>query len=145
MTGCTIRPALPSDLPAIKQILESEGLPYLGVPEHIATFFVAEQQNIIIGSIGLEVYGETALLRSAVVVRPEQKKGIGKAMYSTIIEFAKSKQITRLVLLTTTAEIYFRKKGFASIPQSSVQGAITSSAEFSGACPSHAVCMEKIL
>jgi amino-acid N-acetyltransferase len=49
------------------------------------------------------------------------------------------------VLLTNTAEGFFARKGFRRIDQKSVTGAVTSSVEFTGACPAHAACMELCL
>lgn len=145
MSEYNIRAASSLDLPRIKYLLESEGLPYLGVPEHVETFYVAESDGTVFGVVGLEVYDDTALLRSAVVLRSEQNKGVGGKLYQTILSHARANGIRRLILLTNTAEEYFSKKGFSQIPQSSVTGPVTSSVEFSGACPSHAVCMELTL
>ncbi len=140
-----VRLASPQDLPFIIALLNSENLPILGVADHLETFFVAEDENTIAGAIGLERYGETALLRSAVVDRSRRNAGIGGKLYERLVEFARASGIKRLVLLTNTAEEYFRRKGFITIPQSSVTGPVTSSVEFSGACPSHAACMELML
>jgi len=141
----TVRRANPKDLPFVTSLLTSENLPILGVQEHLETFFVAEDADEVVGVIGLEAYGETGLLRSAIVERTRRGLGIGEKLYQRLIEFARTAGVKRLVLLTNTAEGYFRRKGFTTIPQSSVRGSVTSSVEFSGACPSHAVCMELVL
>ena len=108
-------------------------------------FLVAERNGTIIGSIGLEVYGDTALLRSAVVSASEQRKGIGGMLYNRNVQQARSLGVKRLILLTNTAEEYFARKGFKTVYQKSVTGPITTSAEFTGSCPSHAACMELVL
>ncbi|MFN0159502.1 MAG: arsenic resistance N-acetyltransferase ArsN2 [Bacteroidota bacterium] len=140
-----MRNARLTDLPCIEQMLLNESLPIAGVAEHLTTFLVAERDNAIIGAMGLELYGDTALLRSAVVIAHEKGAGIGGELYDAIFATATSMNITRLLLLTNTAEEYFRRRGFRKIPQESVTGPVTSSVEFSGACPSHAACMELIL
>ena len=56
--------------------------------------------------------------------------------------FARKSSVRRLVLLTTTAEPYFRKWDFQRIDQKTLAGPLTGSAEFTGACPASAVCME---
>ena len=145
MSDIFIRPATHLDLPRIRSLLESENLPVLGVAEHISTFLVAERNGVLVGSIGIEVYGETGLLRSAVVHNQEQGRGIGGKLYASLLNNARRMGIRRLLLLTNTAEAYFSRRGFIRIPQSSVSGPVTSSVEFSGACPSHAVCMELLL
>lgn len=145
MNTAKIRSASPQDIASIQHILRSEGLPTVGVAEHVRTFLIAEQEGNTIGAIGLEVYGEVALLRSAVVVRTEQNKGVGGLLYNALLRHARSIGIQRLVLLTNTAEEYFGKEGFRTVPQTTVTGPITASVEFTGACPSHAVCMELTL
>src|SRR3970282_151337 len=102
--------------------LESASLPTLGVSEHIRHFLVAEMEGEIAGAIGLEVYGETALLRSAVVASGLQRTGIGGLLYAQIVEQAKRLAVQRLILLTNTAEKYFERKGFKKIDQKSVTG-----------------------
>lgn len=145
MNRATIRPATHDDLERIKGLLESASLPTLGVTEHVHHFLVAEQDGVIAGVIGLEVYGETALLRSAVVASEQQNKGIGTSLYTGNLEQAQRLGVKRLILLTNTAQEYFARKGFRKIDQKRVIGPITTSVEFTGACSSHAACMELLL
>ena len=145
MNHPTVRQATRVDLTSIEQLLESASLPTLGVSEHIRHFLVAESEGKIVGAIGLEVYGETALLRSAVVAPDFQNKGIGTLLFTHNLKHARSLGVKRLLLLTNTAEEYFARKGFRVIDQKSVTGPITGSVEFTGACPSHAACMELML
>ena len=142
MSQPTVRQAEPADLDRITKLLESASLPTLGVAEHIQHFLVAENAGTIIGVIGLEVYENTALLRSAAVSPGLQHKGIGSLLFNRNLEEARHLGVRRLILLTNTAEEYFARKGFKKIDQKSVAGSITTSVEFTGACPSHAVCME---
>lgn len=137
-----VRQASVDDLRSIKQLLESASLPTLGVAAHIQHFLVAVKDSVVVGAIGLEVYGETALLRSAVVASDLQKRGIGSTLYVHNLEQARRLGVRRLILLTNTAVEYFARKGFRKIDQNSVTGPITTSVEFTGACPSHAACME---
>jgi amino-acid N-acetyltransferase len=145
MNQPTVRQASSNDLTRIEQLLESASLPTLGVAEHVQHFLVAEQGETIVGVIGLEVYGETALLRSAVVSFDLQRTGIGRLLYAYNLKQARRLGVKRLILLTNTAEGYFIRKGFRKIDQKGVSGPITISVEFTGACPSHAACMELVL
>jgi amino-acid N-acetyltransferase len=145
MNGINIRKAAAADLQGVEQLLTSASLPTLGVKEFFQNFLVAENKNGIVGAIGFELYGETALLRSAVVHPTEQNKGLGTLLYNQLLKTAKSVGVRQLVLLTTTAEEYFERKGFTKIDPKSLTGPITTSVEFTGACPSHAACLELIL
>jgi amino-acid N-acetyltransferase len=140
-----IREATLLDLEKIHHLLESASLPTLGVSENLKHFLVAESEGTIVGAIGLEVYGDTALLRSAVIAAEEQRKGIGSLLYNHNLSQARDLGVKRLILLTNTAEAYFACKGFKKIDQKSVSGPVATSVEFTGACPSHAACMELVL
>ena len=133
------------DLDAIQDILEKAELSADGVAENIAHFMMAESEGKFIGTIGLETYNTTGLLRSAGVLPEYQGQGIGDALIAHLLEHGRTLGITEVVLLTTTAAKYFSKKGFTEVPRNSIQGEILTSSQFNGACPSTAVCMRKRL
>ena len=145
MMDVSIRPAQQADYNRVTELLQSASLPTEGVAQHFVNFLVAEDRSRTVGAIGLEVYEDVGLLRSAIVDASLQNQGIGSVLYDALIGHAKRLGIRRLILLTNTAEKYFEKKGFKKIDQKSVTGPITQSVEFSGACPSHAACMEMML
>ncbi len=145
MNRPAIRKARTSDLNSILSLLQSESLPSKGVPEHLGNFLVATQGETIIGTIGLELYGETALLRSAVVAASHRDKGVGRLLYDRILRDAKESGVKRLVLLTTSAEGYFRRRGFVRTERATLAGPVTTSSEFTETCPASAICMELAL
>jgi amino-acid N-acetyltransferase len=142
MTLAAIQRALPADAGAIEELLTSSGLPVEGARAHLDHFFVTRDGGSITGVIGLELYGEEGLLRSLAVRQSHRSKGIGNELYLQLIEEARSAGIRRLVLLTTTAEGYFAARGFKAVQRDTITGAIRQSAEFTGACPDSASCME---
>jgi amino-acid N-acetyltransferase len=142
MNGLTIEKARPADIEAIEGLLKDSHLPVEGAKAHIGNFFVAREGGSLSGVIGLEVYGEEGLLRSLAVCESGRSKGIGGALYLRLIDEARLLGMRRVVLLTTTAEKYFRARGFRIIDRSTISGPIRQSAEFTGACPDSAVCME---
>jgi amino-acid N-acetyltransferase len=79
------------------------------------------------------------------VTPSNRNRGLGTLLYNALLEYAKKRGVKRLVLLTNTAEEYFHRKGFVRIDRASLSGPLTTSAEFTGACPSSAVCMELTL
>ena len=143
--GFIVRPAALADRDPIKALLDAAALPVDGIAEHLATFLAAVTHGRLIGAIGLETYGEDALLRSAVVAAENRNAGVGSVLYDSILEVARARDVQRLVLLTTTAERYFGRKGFAVVDRASISGPVTTSAEFQGACPDTAVCMALVL
>jgi amino-acid N-acetyltransferase len=136
-----IRQANESDLPKIRDLLVIHGLPVEGVEQHINNFFAAVTYDVIVGTIGLEVYGIFGLLRSACVHPDYQNKGNGSKLYDKLIQHAKSLNMKEIYLLTTTAEKYFLRKGFTKIGRDAVAPEVKLSDEFTGACPASAVCM----
>ncbi len=142
MTALPIVKARPGDAGEIEGLLKASGLPVGGASAHMDHFFVARDGDVIAGVIGLELYGEDGLLRSLAVRGPERSKGLGNRLYLRLVEEARALGVNRLVLLTTTAETYFASRGFLKVGRESITGALTKSAEFRGACPDSAVCME---
>jgi amino-acid N-acetyltransferase len=145
MKNPIIRQAAAGDLVAIIRLLEEAELPTDDVSRHVSTYLVAELQGTVIGAIGLEPYGDTALLRSAVVHPQHRGHAIGTRLYHALLCRAKDSGMHRMVLLTTTAEEYFRRKGFIRVDREAITGPVTMSAEFTHACPSTAISMELML
>ena len=137
-----IRLSRSDDLLRVCELLVSSKLPTEGVSDHLPSFFVAEENGTIVGAMGLEIYGSTGLLRSAAVDSGRRNGGIGSKLYVATVRHAREMGLTSLVLLTETAERFFRKRGFQRIERTTISGPVTRSAEFTGACPTSAVCME---
>ena len=122
-------------------MLEAAELPTAGVREHLADFWVARDGQTIVGCVGLESYGDVALLRSLVVEATTRTRGLGNRLVGHLLEHARSRQVRELYLLTTTAEDYFPRFGFERIDRWAADERLQLSEEFRGACPDSAVCM----
>lgn len=138
-----IRDATSSDFLAVEQLLLASKLPVEGVRENFSSFVVAEEAGTISGAIGLERYGSAALLRSAVVSPANRGAGVGRQLVESLLQRAKEDGIDELYLLTTTAEKYFPRFGFARTTRAAVPETVKASAEFRGACPDTAVVMTR--
>jgi len=138
-----IRNATNSDFPAVEQLLLSSRLPIEGVKENFSSFVVAEDAGTIAGAIGLERYGSAALLRSAVVSPANRGAGVGRQLVESLLQRAREDGIDEVYLLTTTAETYFPRFGFARTTRAAVPETVKESAEFRGACPDTAVVMRR--
>ena len=138
-----IRNATNSDFPAVEQLLLSSRLPTEGVRENFSGFIVAEEAGTIAGAIGLERYGSAALLRSAVVSPGNRGAGLGRQLVESLLQRAREDGIDEVYLLTTTAEKYFPRFGFARTTRTAVPETVKESAEFRGACPDTAVVMRR--
>jgi amino-acid N-acetyltransferase len=138
-----IRNATNADLSAVESLLSASDLPLDGVRDNFSSFIVAEDEGKIAGAIGLEEFGSTALLRSAVVSAEHRGNGIGRRLVERLLDHAEDAGIDELYLLTTTAEKYFPRFGFTPTTRSAVPDALKASAEFQGACPDTAVVMTR--
>ena len=107
--------------------------------------FAAIDNNEVLGTIGVEFYGSTALLRSFAVTEEARNKGIGNDLFLFLEEYIKQNGINRLALLTTTAAGYFAKKGFEKIERENTPVEIKESSEFKSTCPSSSILMKKDL
>jgi amino-acid N-acetyltransferase len=140
----TLRSARAADLPHVVALLDRAGLPTEGVnADGLTNFVIAESEGKPIGVVGLEVYRDSALLRSAAVEEQWRGSGVGRALIDRALALSREQGIRDVFLLTTTAEDYFPRFGFACISRESVPEAVQVSAEFQGACPSTAVVMRK--
>ena len=144
--GCVeLRSARSGDLREVLALLGAAGLPSAGVAETFSHFFVAEEHGRLIGAAGLEIYGPSALLRSVVVEDEWRGSGVGRSLIDLALREAKTRGIEDVFLLTTTAEHYFPRFGFACVSREAVSEDVKASMEFQGACPASATVMRKTL
>jgi len=140
-----LEPATPADLSAVRALLEELKLPAADVGAGDQHFVVARDGGTVVGCVGVEMYGESALLRSLAVAPARQGEGLGKALTDRAISEARGRGARRAFLLTTTAEAYCRRLGFERIAREMVPPGVGTSAQFRSLCPATAVCMSKAI
>jgi amino-acid N-acetyltransferase len=133
------------DLDAVLGLLREHHLPLEGLRDHFATTIVAREDGCILGTAGLEVYADGALLRSVAVAPGAQGHGLGHELTNAAIHLAGEVGAPAVFLLTTTAERFFPKFGFEPIQRHDVPTSVQASVEFISACPSTATVMRKPL
>lgn len=141
----TIRVAAPGDFAGVVGLLEAADLPTAGLKPSLPDFLVAEEGGRVVGTVGLEVYGDSALLRSAVVDAGRRGSGLGRDLVESLLDRAGVRGVREIYLLTTTAEHFFPRFGFARIPRGAVAPAVLASEEFRGACPDSAIAMRRVV
>ncbi len=130
------------DREQIRTLLDATKLPAETVDTDATTFYIAEQDDRVVGIAGLEHYGNDALLRSVAVPAELQRKGIGSVIVDLMLEEAAKLRVENVVLLTETAKDFFLKKGFSVIERSTITNQeMKKSSEFAQVCPESAVCM----
>lgn len=115
----TVRPVSYDDLENILRLLDpfieqdvllprSEG----ELIELLATSFVAQDGQRIIGYVSLEIYSiKLAEVRSLAVAREYQRHGIGQRLVAACVDLARRKGIIEVMAITSNEE-FFRLCGF---------------------------------
>jgi amino-acid N-acetyltransferase len=145
MSDITISPATAADLEPIKALLAANDLPTAGVDDHWKTFIVARDGDQLVACGGAEAYQFVALIRSVAVQPDYRSKGLGRRIVRQLLDRLASRGLREFYLLTTTAEAYFRKRGFKPVDRDEVHPQLLSSREFQDACPDTAICMRLVM
>jgi RNA polymerase sigma factor (SigZ family) len=141
--AATIAPATAADVPAIAGLLREAGLPADDFAPHVVNFLVARRGEEIVGAVGAQRAGADALLRSLVVAPAERGQGLGDRLVRELDRAAGAWGVQRWWLLTTTAEAFFRARGFAVATRCSAPTGIQATGQFAGGCGSAAVCLTR--
>lgn len=145
MSEITISPATAADILSIKALLVVSGLPTAGVDDHWKTFIVARDGAKVVACGGAEAYQFAALIRSVAVLAEYRSHGLGRRIVRQLLDRLASRGLREFYLRTTTAEAYFKKRGFKTIDRDEVHPQLLSSREFDDACPESAVCMRLVM
>lgn len=140
----TVSTVTAADVPAIAALLREAGLPADDFAPHIANFVVARRGRRVVGAIGAQRAGADALLRSLVVAPSERGRGLGDRLVREMDRAAEAWGVQRWWLLTTTAEAFFRARGFTVATRCSAPEAIRATGQFAGGCGSDAVCLTRV-
>jgi amino-acid N-acetyltransferase len=144
-TGVEIGELEPAERDQVRVMLREARLPLDGVEEWWDGFRVARMDGRVAGAIGVERYGEVALLRSAVVAPGVRGGGVGRALVDALLHGCARDGIREVYLLTETAERFFERLGFERIDRGEIPPALAASAELRGACPASATAMRRVL
>ena len=112
---------------------------------HVEHFSFAGPAAEPTGLVGLEVFGDVGLLRSLVVAADRRGHGDGQRLLAHAETQARSSGVRTLYLLTTTAETFFARHGYARLSREDAPAAIRSTREFAGICPASSAFMGKVL
>jgi amino-acid N-acetyltransferase len=130
----TIERATATDLPAVKALLGSAGLPLDGVADAFRSGIVARDGGRIVGCAAVELYGDAALVRSVAVDEVRRGQGLGAALVAAVEALARNAGAREAYLLTETAEGWFPRFGYVPIGRADAEPAIGASVEFTAAC-----------
>lgn len=130
---------------AVEALLVGADLPVEDLPPDLEHFLGCGEQGAPDGVVGLEVFGEVALLRSLVVAKSFRGRGLGTRLVAAAEDHARNQEVHEIFLLTDTAEQFFRSLGYESADRAAAPASIRSTAQFTELCPATAAFMSKRL
>jgi amino-acid N-acetyltransferase len=135
----------PSRTGAVR-LLESAGLPASDLTDaYMDHFFYSGSANSPEAIVGVQLCGADALLRSLVVNRDLRAQGLGSRLFAHAETYARDRGARVIYLLTTTAEAFFRSRGYVAMPRESAPPAIRATTEFAALCPATSAFLSKRL
>lgn len=126
----------------ITKMLRDCELPTEDLNPSQSIFLGAFNGDILIGCIGLERLGEIGLLRSLAVHINFRGQGLGIKLAEVILRKAEDKSLDQVYLLTTDAEIFFKKLGFIEIIKNEAPDSVKKTKQYSEICSDSAVVMK---
>ncbi len=139
--SAVIERAQPEDIASVLSLLERHGLPLDGASAMGDAVVVARLDGRVVGAADLELYADGALLRSVVVDESAQHQGLGQRLTEAALALARTRGVSSVFLLTTTAHGFFPRFGLERIERENVPESVRQSVEFRSACPASAVVM----
>jgi amino-acid N-acetyltransferase len=134
------------DLAQVLRLVGEAGLPIDDLDEaDLGHFLGLGPRNRPLGVVGLELLGATALLRSLAVDSSARGAGSGTALVEAAEGHAIREGVETLYLLTTTADRFFERLGYARVAREKAPPEIRRTREFSELCSETAVLMMKDL
>lgn len=139
-----IEVARPEDAPAVRALIQQCGLSIEDI-DAVSGFLVAWNGGAIAGTVGLEKLGEAGLLRSLTVRQEDRRRGLGHMLCERLMASAKKRGVRTMYLLTTDAQLFFRRLGFSDTQRESAPGEIKGTQQFQKLCPDSATLMARDL
>jgi amino-acid N-acetyltransferase len=138
-----LRDLTDTDLARARALLASCDLPTDDLDDPEIALTGAFDGGTMLGVIGLQMCGDTGLLRSLAVDPGYRDRGVARMLCDRVFESAGRRAMTALWLLTTTADAYFTRLGFQAVARDSAPPRIRASAQFASLCPSTAKVMTR--
>ncbi len=131
----------PECFEAFRAQLKLAGLPYedLDKDKHLLVGYYRDEE--LIGTGGMEIYGDYGLIRSISITASNRGKKLGSKIAFHLIDKAKESELKGIYLLTETAKDFFLKIGFEEVDRDLTPESLRNSSEFAHVCPASATCM----
>jgi amino-acid N-acetyltransferase len=129
----TTRPISPEEA---TPLLHSCGLPVAGL-ESTVLWGTRDEAGALRAIAGIETYGDVVLLRSVATEPGSRGQGFARQLCYGVLYWAKEDGAREAYLLTETADGFFARLGFETVPREAADPRLMASAEFQdGRCAS---------
>lgn len=126
----------------VMNLLQEQKLPVTDITDDTLLYILLDGEKPV-GTAGLDIFEDCALLRSISVTAEVRGKGYGKILNEQVEKFAKDSGINCMYLITHTAKDFFERQDYCIIDRTAAPDAIKQTEQFTGLCPSSAVVMKK--
>lgn len=130
---------------ALRSALAAAKLPMDDLTEDGRSFYQFSRDGVTVGFGGLESCGDSALLRSVVVMADCRGQGFGEAITGKLLAQAHDDGADAVYLLTDTAAPFFEALGFRNIARDKAPAAILATRQAANLCPASAALLVKDL
>ncbi len=126
-----VRKAKEQDLLMLQKLLAKAGVREAGIAEHVEHFLVVtDGANRIIGTVGIEKYEESGLLRSLVLDSTIWTARLSLEFLEVALHYAKEQNISSIYLCSKGTNALFHELGFRPINLEDVPFPIRKSSHF---------------
>lgn len=138
-------PASARDMNSVTSLLRWNALPTGDIDiDKLSHFLVCrDDAGELQACAGAELFADIGLLRSVAVVEAQRSKGFGGAAVDAVERYTAARGVQELYLLTTTAALFFERRGYRRVDRQGVPEPLRQTAEFASLCPSSAICLCK--
>jgi amino-acid N-acetyltransferase len=138
-----VRVIAPSEREGARAILEANDLPTDDLDDAAIALFGDYDGEQLVGVIGLQTCDGVGLLRSLAVDPALRDRGIARQLCEAVFARAREQGLNELWLLTTSAQDYFVRHGFATVARAEAPPPIRATSQFASLCPATAIVMRR--
>jgi amino-acid N-acetyltransferase len=135
-----------SDRDDIHALLRSNGLPTedfeaSGIESH----WVWRDAGRVVATVGMDVIGTAAVVRSLVTMSPYRGQHVATALCNAVEDDARARGVTAVYLLTESAAELFERRGYRIVDRATVPLDIARHRQFASGCCECARALVKVL
>ena len=129
--GIVVRKAKEQDMLPIQRLIAKAGLRDEGIEQYIESFLVVEDEDQnLIGTVGIEQYETDGLLRSLVLDSPIWTAQLSLEFLQLTLKYAEEQDMEMVYLCAKGTNALFRQLGFREIEKEEIPDQINSSPHF---------------